>query len=176
MRMLLNYSIALLLGGCTTTVVADSMSEDVQAPATTVVTTTTVPETTTTSTTTTTVAPTTTTTTLPPQAPAGSRCPQHYATALSAGWAPAEWAKLDRIMYRESRCQPTAYNGNRNTRDDSYGLVQLNMLAHKNWVGPILEWDFNRLFDPQTNLYVARVLYSKCGFGPWIKPYGCRRP
>jgi hypothetical protein len=173
MRMLLNYSIALLLGGCTTTVAADSVSAPtVAAPTTsTVVTTTTLPPETTT---TTTVPPTTTT--LPPQAPAGSRCPQHYGAALAAGWTPNEWATLDRIMWRESRCTPTAYNGNRRTRDDSYGLIQINMRAHKSWVGPLVEWDFNRLFDPQSNLFVARVLYERCGFGPWIKPYSCRRP
>ena len=111
-----------------------------------------------------------------PVAPAGSSCPQHYGAALAAGWRPNEWANLDRIMYRESRCDPMAHNNNHATRDDSRGLVQINLLAHRSWVGPMIGWDFSRLHDPVTNLRVARTLYLKCGWGPWTKPYWCSRP
>ena len=111
-----------------------------------------------------------------PQAPAGYPCPEHYAAAIAAGWHPNEWPRLAAIMYRESRCIPTAVNNNAATRDASRGLVQLNLLAHRSWIGPLVGWDFDRLYDPITNLRVARVLYLKCGWGPWTKPYWCARP
>ena len=121
-------------------------------------------------------APTTTvevtTTTQAPQAPAGSRCPQFYAEALAAGWPASDWERLDYIMWRESRCTPTAHTVAR--RDNSYGLVQLNMLAHRKWVGPLVDWDFNRLYDPLTNLTIARTMFNMaqdtygCGWQPWL--------
>lgn len=105
------------------------------------------------------------------KAPANSRCPQHYQAAMNAGWTHSQWAQIDFIMWRESRCQPTAYNGR--GRDNSYGLMQLNMRAHRSWVGPMVGWDFTRLYQPETNLRVAKHLYDKartmfgCGFQPW---------
>ena len=112
------------------------------------------------------------TTTLAPQAPDGSRCPQFYAVALAAGWPASDWERLDYIMWRESRCTPTAHTVAR--RDNSYGLVQLNMLAHRKWVGPLVDWDFDRLYDPLTNLTIARTMYDMaqqtygCGWQPWL--------
>jgi len=107
----------------------------------------------------------------PQKAPAGSRCPQHYNAAMAAGWTHAQWSKIDFIMWRESRCIPTAYNGR--GRDNSYGLMQLNMKAHRSWVGPLVGWDFTQLYNPTTNLRVAKQLYDRarpmfgCGFQPW---------
>lgn len=104
-------------------------------------------------------------------APAGSRCGEHYAAALQAGWPASDWKRLDHIMWRESRCQPGVHNGK--GRDDSYGLIQLNMKAHRSWVGPLVDWDFTRLYDPVTNLEVGRQIYDKavgywdCGWRPW---------
>lgn len=104
-------------------------------------------------------------------APAGSLCPQWYGHARAAGWLATDWPRLDRIIYRESRCNPKAHNPR--YPDDSYGLMQLNMRAHRSWVGPMVGWDFTRLFDPTANLKVARVLYNKaasaygCGWQPW---------
>lgn len=104
-------------------------------------------------------------------APAGSRCPEHFGAAMQAGWAEADWSRLDYIIYRESRCQSGVYNGV--GRDNSYGLMQLNMKAHRAWVGPLVGWDFSRLWDPVTNLSVARHLFVmaddayRCGWQPW---------
>ena len=110
--------------------------------------------------------------TVPPiVAPEGSHCPQFYAVALQAGWSALEWPRLDKIMFRESRCHPDSHNPR--PPDNSYGLLQLNMLAPKHWVRPLVDGDFNRLFDPLTNLRIARVLFDKnvsqgvCGWRPW---------
>lgn len=106
-----------------------------------------------------------------PTTPSTDRCPQYRQTALDAGWSEADWERLDQIIWRESRCTPTAHNGR--GRDDSYGLVQLNMRAHRGWVRPLVDGDFDRLFDPATNLTVARHLFDRaadaygCGWQPW---------
>lgn len=46
-----------------------------------------------------------------PVAPAWSQCPQLYAVALD-NWPDAEndWPILDRVFFRESRCQPDVVN------------------------------------------------------------------
>jgi hypothetical protein len=100
------------------------------------------------------------------------RCPQFRQAALDAGWSEADWPRLDAIIWRESRCTPTAHNGR--GRDDSFGLLQLNMRAHRSWVRPLVDGDFTRLFDPVTNLTVGRALFDRaaeqmgCGWQPWV--------
>lgn len=97
---------------------------------------------------------------------AGQRCPQYEPIALAVGWPAEQIPKLSYVMWRESRCLPTAHNPR--PPDNSYGLIQLNMLAHKGWVGPIVGWDFNQLFDPYVNLRVGLQLWHKAGgWGPW---------
>ena len=49
--------------------------------------------------------PTTTTTTAP------KGCAQYVADAITAGWPADQAPTLARVMFRESRCIPTAYNG-----------------------------------------------------------------
>ena len=88
-----------------------------------------------------------------------------HQTALDAGWPESDWRWLACVMWRESRGDPTVFNGR--GRDRSYGLVQLNMRAHAGWVGPLVDGDFTRLFDPATNLTVARALHDQAGRGPW---------
>lgn len=96
----------------------------------------------------------------------GQRCPQFEDTARAVGWPEDAIDRLSYIMWRESRCEPTAHNPR--PPDDSYCLIQLNMRAHKSWVGPIVDWDFNRLFDPTVCLTVGLELWHKAGgWGPW---------
>lgn len=99
------------------------------------------------------------------QAPAGSKCPQWYATALEAGWQPEHWTRLDAIMWRESRCQPWADSG------PDHGLVQINKIH-----GPFLlqiGLSHDKMFEPYWNLWFAHKLFSdreaagKCGWQPW---------
>jgi hypothetical protein len=104
------------------------------------------------------------------------RCIDFKDEALAAGWSESDWPILDKIIWRESRCKPNVRN--KRGRDDSYGLMQLNMKAHRKWVRPLVTdengfADFDRLYDPLTNLTIARVLYEKaddmwgCGWRPW---------
>lgn len=94
-------------------------------------------------------------------------CPQWRATALEAGWSEQEWPRLERIIWRESRCNPDAFNGRR--RDRSIGLVQVNvkgrLLAHRRAVCGIDEPA--ELFDPYTNLACAEAIHEQAGWQPW---------
>ena len=81
--------------------------------------------------------------------------------ALRTAWA---------IAKRESGGRPDAYNPNRGTGDNSYGLFQINMLGK---MGEARRRQFGlqnnkQLFDPVTNAKVAFAM-SKGGtdFGPW---------
>jgi hypothetical protein len=97
--------------------------------------------------------------------PSDQACWQWTDLARSVGWPEDTLARIAKIMWRESRCFPSVHNPR--GRDDSYGLMQLNMRAHRSWVGPLVGWDFNRLFDAETNLRVALRLYEMDGWRPW---------
>jgi hypothetical protein len=102
-------------------------------------------------------------------------CAQWFSTALNAGWPNdvKTLKTLSKIMWRESRCEPTACStsdSGRQCRD--YGLIQGNWSAHHVW------WEQMGLtptdmFDPYTNLHWAWLLYSgreakgQCGWQPW---------
>lgn len=102
-------------------------------------------------------------------------CATFFALAMDAGWTWNDWPTLSRIMWRESRCLPDAYNGR--GRDRSYGLVQLNTRGGLwdqpiGWGAPALRelcglTTREDLFEPFTNLACARKLYEIRGWKPW---------
>ena len=53
------------------------------------------------------------------------QCGEWHDLAISVGWSESDWPILSRIMYRESRCQPDAWNGS------DAGLVQCNRIHTK---------------------------------------------
>lgn len=74
--------------------------------------------------------------------------------SLKTAWA---------VIMKESRGVPTAYNGNRATGDNSYGLFQINMLGE---LGPARRDKFNldsdkELFDPVTNAQIAFYMSAR---------------
>jgi hypothetical protein len=84
------------------------------------------------------------------------------------------------IARRESGWRPTAYNGNENTGDHSYGLWQINTLnsAKGGQMGKLVNQilgkpenntDFKALLDPETNAKVAYEFYKRSGntLRPW---------
>ena len=97
-------------------------------------------------------------------------------TAIAAGWPEQDWPRLACIIHRESRGDRFAHNPR--YPDDSYGLIQLNMRAHRKWVGPLVGWDFTRLFDGYTVLLHGRTLFGMAvgyyndGWRPWISSNG----
>ncbi len=102
-------------------------------------------------------------------------CPQWVFTAVSAGWEPAELPRLLRIMYRESRCIPTACGETdsphiRKCRD--WGLMQINDYSWKKTVRS-LGLNMEQMHNPYWNLWFARWLYEYSlgrngdGWNPW---------
>jgi hypothetical protein len=116
-------------------------------------------------------------------APPGSRCGQWYGLSRVAGWPAADWDKLDYILWRESRCDPTVYTDIRKghifRNDNSWGLLQINVkpgIGTQPFIGPLVGWDWSKLADPYTNLWVGRQMYEYhkvsrwagyCGWKPW---------
>ena len=96
-----------------------------------------------------------------------TECQQWLQTALQAGW-PNDRKILDRlgfIMWRESRCTPTADSG------PDHGLTQINQI-HSKWITD-LGWTHEQMKDPALNLRFAWLRYSgreangQCGWTPW---------
>jgi len=105
----------------------------------------------------------TTTTTVP------KGCAQYVADAISAGWPADQAPTLARVMFRESRCIPTAYNA-KDSNGGSRGLMQING-THKRWLmqlGYINNLD--DLYNPDINLRGALHLYGMVGWSAWALP------
>lgn len=66
------------------------------------------------------------------------------------------------VALRESGGIPTAYNGDTQTGDDSYGLCQINWKVPqiRNLLAPHGITDKNQLFNPETNAKAAYILWD----------------
>ena len=96
-------------------------------------------------------------------------CAAYVADAISAGWPASEAPMLARVMFRESRCIPTAYNA-KDSNGGSRGLMQING-THKLWLvqtGYIN--NLNDLFNPDINLRAALHLWRMVGWSAWALP------
>ena len=111
--------------------------------------------------------PTTTTTIKAPK----KGCAQYVADAITAGWPADQAPMLARVMFRESRCNPLAYNS-QDSNGGSRGLMQMNG-THKKW---LIEQGFittlDDLFRPDVNLRASAHLYSMVGWSAWASTHG----
>jgi hypothetical protein len=110
---------------------------------------------------------------IPTTTAAPKGCAQYVADAISAGWPADQAPTLARVMFRESRCIPTAYNA-KDTAGGSYGLLQVNG-QHKQWLmetGYITSLD--DLFNSDINLRAGLHLYRMVGnsWSPWASTNG----
>ena len=102
--------------------------------------------------------PSTTTTTVPISADA--KCPQWWPLAVQVGWPIEELPMLDRIMWRESRCLPDAWNGH------DAGLTQINQI-HREFVA-VMGWSWPEdMFNPELSLRFTLKLWQGKGWQPW---------
>ena len=111
--------------------------------------------------------PTTSTTTIAPM----KGCAQYVADAITAGWPADQAPMLARVMFRESRCNPLAFNS-RDSNNGSRGLMQLNGV-HVKWLtelGYITTLD--DLFRPEINLAASAHLYRMVGWQAWSSTHG----
>jgi hypothetical protein len=114
-----------------------------------------------TTTTTSTTSTTTTTTTIPRV----GKCAQWHNLAVSVGWPEEELPQLDIVMWRESRCQPDAWNG------ADAGLMQINQI-HTEWMAGMGWKHPEDMFDPANNLLFAYRLWTTSGWKPWSATSG----
>lgn len=107
---------------------------------------------------------TSTTSTLPP---GNWQCPETIGTALVAGWPAEELEALDRIVWRESRCDRSVTN--LEGRDRSYGWLQINVKGSL-WADRQALCQLARpddLLDGRTNLECGLRLFERSGWAPW---------
>ena len=119
--------------------------------------------------TTTIAAPTTTQGPILPIVGPDIPCQEWVPDAIQAGW-PADRQTIETLMsmiWRESRCQPDAWNGH------DAGLTQINQI-HSKWIAELGYGTHpDAMFNPLLNLEFAWKLYSsreaagKCGWKPW---------
>lgn len=105
------------------------------------------------------------------------RCGEWYELALEADWSPEDWPQLSRIMWRESRCTPTAWNGRVPAADwqpgsgcPDAGLVQINCVHRQSFTELGWQWPQDA-FDPLLNLHFAAMLYDHgrgCKHWAWL--------
>lgn len=102
-------------------------------------------------------------------------CLEWVITARQAGWEPEELPRLMRIMFRESRCIPTACGETdsphiRKCRD--WGLMQINDYSWKRTIRN-MGWRIEDMWIPLENLRFARWLFEYSverngdGWHPW---------
>jgi hypothetical protein len=129
--------------------------------------------------TTSTVSTTTTSIEAPASPPDAARCPAWWSLAASIGFSDDELLTLDRIMFRESRCDPTQINAT-DPNGGSLGLTQINRFwclpsryypdGYLQTVGVLGSCD--DLYLPEVNLRaaLALVIYSRSvGLDGWAQ-------
>jgi hypothetical protein len=98
-------------------------------------------------------------------------CAQYVADAITAGWPADQAPMLARVMFRESRCNPLAFNS-QDSNGGSRGLMQMNG-THVEWLtelGYITTLD--DLFRPEVNLAASAHLYAMVGWSAWASTHG----
>lgn len=88
-------------------------------------------------------------------------CGEWRDLALEVGWPAEEWPWVNRIMFRESRCTPDAYN-----RSGASGLMQIMPMWADDCGGTR-----DDLFDPRFNLACALHVMAVQGPHAWSTHY-----
>lgn len=84
-------------------------------------------------------------------------CSQWAQTALDAGFTKDEWYEpVARIMWAESRCDPSAYN-------HVIGLMQIQ----PDWADDCGGWP-SKLYEPWFNLHCAVYVKNVQGWSAWV--------
>lgn len=103
------------------------------------------------------------------------QCVEFLDEAVRTGWEADDLPRLMRVMFRESRCIPTACGETdrpdlRECRD--WGLMQINDYSWKTTIRS-MGLDIHQMYDPFWNLFFARYLFDMaervygCGWQPW---------
>ena len=104
--------------------------------------------------------------------PATAKCPQWWDNAVEAGWKRKELITLDFVMWRESRCDASAFNP-KDPNGGSRGLVQINGFWTPYLRSKGVLKRSEGLFNPNVALRSALVIFEYGeeryghGWGPW---------
>ncbi len=108
----------------------------------------------------------------PPPIPADWLCREWYDVSIEAGFARSDWPAVGIIAWRESRCNPAAFNG-RDPSGGSRGIMQVNG-SWRRWLRDQgILWDITELHDPFTNFRAARAIVQydrdrgRCDWQQW---------
>jgi hypothetical protein len=93
----------------------------------------------------------------PPTSSGSGRCGQYHDMAISAGFSEADWSTVDRLMWRESGCNPGAYN-----RSGASGLMQIMKMWADDCGGTPSD-----LFNAWFNLRCAVHIKNISGWNAW---------
>ena len=102
-------------------------------------------------------------------------CGEWHDLAISVGFNETEWDVLKQIIARETgdTCRPDLLNDNTKTRDNSWGLTQINTLGDL-WPGRQQLCGLTEpaeLLEPAVNLACAHKIYERSGWTPWRYPW-----
>jgi hypothetical protein len=101
-------------------------------------------------------------------------CDDALQLALDLGFPADQLGTLDLVIYRESRCTPTAHNLD-DPNGGSYGLTQINGF----WCLPNTQWPIgwlqqkgiinqcSDLFNATLSLRATLAIYNNSGWAPW---------
>ena len=95
------------------------------------------------------------------------------ALAEEAGFSPSLSPTMAAIGLAESSGNPMAHNDNLKTADNSYGLMQINMIDFPYYLlGTSRRKEFGidtneALFDPLVNMKAAKRIYDTSGLTAW---------
>jgi len=103
------------------------------------------------------------------------KCPQWYDLAISVGWSSKQWPKLSKIMWRESKCNPQAWNKADPTKDGSRGLTQINGFWCRKNKSNLIGWLQARnilmvcadLHNPEVSLRATLAIWQHSKWHPW---------
>lgn len=113
----------------------------------------------------------------PPTVPQQNwQCPDAVEMAVLVGWPVEELPTLDRVVFRESTCNPGSHNPS-DPATGSYGLMQVNgfwCTTNKynpdpaGWLGArgVLD-ECSDMFDPRVGLYAGLLIWQRSGWSPW---------
>ena len=102
------------------------------------------------------------------------RCDGWMDLARRVGWPEEELPKLSYVIYRESRCDPMAFNPD-DPMGGSLGLTQLNRF----WTQPTRYWPegwlvthgilehADELYNPYVSLNASLAVWNNSGWNPW---------
>jgi hypothetical protein len=91
-------------------------------------------------------------------AAAHGRCGEWHDLAIQVGWTEEQWPTVDRIMFRESRCDPNAYH----PKYGASGLMQVLARYTDDCGG-----NPGDLFDPAFNLTCSLWILGEQGWSAW---------